>query len=47
VINVEAEETLVKYLTHCNDMYFGLSAKEVRGLAFDFARKLELPMPTS
>ncbi|XP_071577142.1 uncharacterized protein [Temnothorax nylanderi] len=43
----ETEKTLVEYLVHCNDMYFGLSAKETRGLAFDLANKLNLKVPAS
>lgn len=40
-------ETTVDYLMHCNDMYFRLSAKEARGLAFEFAKKFELKVPAS
>ena len=46
-MNSESEATLVEYLVHCNDMYFGLSAKETRGLAFEFAKKLNLKIPAS
>ncbi|XP_071646064.1 uncharacterized protein [Temnothorax longispinosus] len=47
VMDSETEKTLVEYLVHCNDMYFGLSAKETRGLAFDLAKKLNLKVPAS
>lgn len=47
VMDFESETTLVEYLVHCNDMYFGLSAKETRGLAFYFAKKLNLKVPAS
>lgn len=47
ILGEQAEASLVKYLLQCNDMYFGLSPKEVRGLAFDMAKKLEIKTPDS
>ncbi|XP_077282610.1 uncharacterized protein LOC143908719 [Temnothorax americanus] len=47
VMDSETEKILVEYLVYCNDMYFGLSAKETRGLAFDLAKKLNLMVPAS
>ncbi|XP_071582164.1 uncharacterized protein [Temnothorax nylanderi] len=47
VMDSETEKTLVEYLVHYNDMYFGLSAKETRGLAFDLAKKLNRKVPAS
>lgn len=43
----ETEKILVEYLVHCNDMYFGLSTKETRGLAFNLAKKLNLKVTAS
>lgn len=43
----EAELSLSKYLKKSSDMYFGLTVKQVRGLAYDFAKKLKLPVPVS
>lgn len=40
-----AETSLCKYLTKSNDMYFGLSTKQVRGLAYDLAKKLGFSVP--
>ncbi|XP_071563109.1 uncharacterized protein [Temnothorax nylanderi] len=47
IMDSKSESTLVEYLAHCNEMYFGLSTKEMRGLAFDFAKKLNLKVPAS
>ena len=47
IFKTAEEVTSAKYLTHCNDMYFGLSAKEFRFLAYDFSGKLQLTVPPS
>ncbi|XP_071648084.1 uncharacterized protein [Temnothorax longispinosus] len=47
IMDSKSESTLVEYLAYCNEMHFGLSTKEIRGLAFDFAKKLNLKVPAS
>lgn len=42
---VDTETALCKYLKKSSDMYFGLTAKQTRGLAYDFAQKLQMPIP--
>lgn len=39
------EIQLTNYLKNCADMYFGLSSKDVRKLAFEYALKLKLKIP--
>ncbi|XP_027852688.2 uncharacterized protein LOC114131625 [Aphis gossypii] len=45
IFNVDQETRLAIYLKNCADMYFGLSTKYVRKLAFEFAKKMNLKMP--
>ncbi|KAL4134942.1 hypothetical protein QTP88_006622 [Uroleucon formosanum] len=40
------ETMLSNYLKNCADMYFGLSSKDVRQLAYEFAIKLNIKVPT-
>lgn len=45
VFNEEQERELSKYLIRCADIYFGLSKKEVRKLAYELTVKYELSRP--
>ncbi|XP_055307136.1 tigger transposable element-derived protein 6-like [Sitodiplosis mosellana] len=45
VLSAEAESALAQYLLKCNDLYFGLTTRQVRALAYDYAKKLDVPMP--
>lgn len=39
VFNDDQERQLSKYVMHCAEIYFGLSPKEIRKLAFELATK--------
>lgn len=39
------EDELQKYLLKCNDIYFGLSAKQVRKLAYQYATAMQIKVP--
>lgn len=43
----DQELALVNYILKASDIYFGLLPKEIRRLAFEFARQLNLDMPNS
>lgn len=45
ILSAEAENVLSDYLKKCNDMYFGLTTRQVRALAYDYAIKLEIDPP--
>lgn len=45
VFNEEQEGDLSKYLIRCADIYFGLSKKEVRKLAYELTVKYNLSRP--
>ncbi|KYM99643.1 hypothetical protein ALC62_09611 [Cyphomyrmex costatus] len=47
VFNNVEEVKLEKYLMKCNDIYFGLSPKEVRKLAYQYAVAIEAKFPES
>ncbi|XP_065172178.1 uncharacterized protein, partial [Atheta coriaria] len=47
VFSNEQEQQLTKYITRCADIYFGLSTKEVRKLAFELSTKYNLKRPTT
>lgn len=47
VFSDEQETALMRYLLKTADMYYGLSTRDVRNLAFAFATKMETPMPKS
>ncbi|KAJ6623022.1 hypothetical protein Bhyg_17432 [Pseudolycoriella hygida] len=44
VLSQEAEDSLSKYLLKSSDMYFGLTSKQVRSLAYDLSVKLNNPL---
>lgn len=45
VFNQEEENRLEEYLKKASDIYFGLTPKEVRRLAYDYAKALSKEMP--
>lgn len=45
IFDQSQETILTNYLKNCAGMYFGLSIKDVRKLAFEFADKLSLKVP--
>jgi len=47
IFNNLQESMLTNYLKNCADMYFGLSTKDVKKLAYEFALKLDLKIPPS
>ncbi|XP_011859139.1 PREDICTED: tigger transposable element-derived protein 6-like [Vollenhovia emeryi] len=47
VFTQEQERELSKYLIRCADIYFGLTKKEVRKLAFELAIKYDLARPNT
>ncbi|EFX67521.1 hypothetical protein DAPPUDRAFT_115384 [Daphnia pulex] len=47
VFTNELETILVEYLHRAADIYYGLSPVDVRKLAFQFATKMNLKMPTT
>lgn len=47
VFTHEQEQTLNSYIRNCADLYFGLTPREVRKLAYECAVKHELKMPSS
>ena len=47
VFNEDQERQLAKYLMRCADIYFGLSTKEVRKLAFELTVKYNLKAPST
>ena len=47
VFNEEEESKLVTYLHHASTIYFGLSPREVRTLAYECAKRFNMKMPSS
>lgn len=47
VFSVEQEQQLSKYIARCADIYFGLSTKEVRKLAYELAIKYNIKRPAT
>ncbi|KAF2888095.1 hypothetical protein ILUMI_18078, partial [Ignelater luminosus] len=47
VFSEEQEQQLSKYITRCSEIYFGVSPKEVRKLAFDLSTKYNLKRPAT
>ncbi|PZC71419.1 hypothetical protein B5X24_HaOG213482 [Helicoverpa armigera] len=47
VFSEQQEQQLSKYLQRCADIYFGLTAKEVRKLAFELATQYNLKRPAT
>ncbi|XP_024884678.1 uncharacterized protein LOC112462849 [Temnothorax curvispinosus] len=47
VISDNHERVLINYILHSSDIYFGLSAKEVRKLAYEYGKRLDLSIPPS
>lgn len=47
VFRTEQEEQLEAYIKKASDIYFGLTPKRVRKLAFDYAKYLEIKIPES
>lgn len=47
VFNQYQENQLAEYIKNSTDMYFGLSPKDIRKLAFKIAIKLNLKIPTN
>lgn len=47
VFNEDQERQLAKYLMRCADIYFGLSTKEVRKIAFELTVKYNLKAPST
>ncbi|KAF2894733.1 hypothetical protein ILUMI_11439 [Ignelater luminosus] len=47
VFSEEQEQQLSKYITRCAEIYFGLSPKEVRKLAFELSTKYNLKRPAA
>ncbi|XP_031637668.1 uncharacterized protein LOC116350086 [Contarinia nasturtii] len=47
VFNGEEGEALVVYLVRCCHLYYGLSITELRQLAYQYARKLNIAYPTN
>ena len=47
VFTPQQEETLVAYIKHAADVYFGLSHIDVRTLAFECAKRFGINMPSS
>lgn len=47
VFNQEQEGILVKYLIKCSNIYYGLTPKDVRKLAYGCASKYKISMPES
>lgn len=47
VFSEEQEQQLSKYITRCAEIYFGLSPKEVRKLAFELTTKYNLKRPAT
>ena len=47
VFNEEEEERLVAYLQHASAIYFGLSPREVRSLAYECGKRFNIKMPLS
>lgn len=45
IFNNLQETMLTNYLKNCADMYFGLSTKDVKKLAYEFALKLYIKIP--
>jgi len=45
VFTDQQEQLLVEYLVKASDVYFGLSPKAARRLAYDYASKLQRSMP--
>ncbi|XP_031639161.1 uncharacterized protein LOC116351222 [Contarinia nasturtii] len=47
VFNEEQEEALVEYIIRCCHLYYGLSITELKKLAYEFARKLNIVYPAN
>lgn len=47
VFSIAQEEDLVKYITQCVNHYYGLSIDELRVLAYQLAKKLNLQYPSA
>lgn len=47
VSSEEQEQQLSRYITRCAEIYFGLSPKEVRKLAFELTAKYNLKRPAT
>lgn len=45
IFTAEQEQALVGYLLRCSDLYFGLAPRDIKTLAFQYARKLEIAVP--
>ena len=47
VFNAEQEKSLTDYLLKASSLYYGLCVQEVRDLAFEYALKLKINMPSN
>lgn len=45
VFNKEQEKSLKEYLLHCSDIFFGMTSRDARSLAYQFACKLHIEIP--
>lgn len=47
IFTLEQEEMLVAYIKKASDVYYGLTPKKVRSLAYEYASSLEINVPGS
>lgn len=47
VFTWEEEKALIEYLLECSKVYYGLSASELKSLAYEFAKKIKAKHPES